>query len=50
MARLCRKCHDLHHFGNDFDLDAVLLLKALYDPEWYDEAALAELFCRKECP
>ena len=43
LARLCRRCHDLHHFGFGFSVDDVIALKRLHDPLGYDAGALLQL-------
>ena len=43
LARLCRRCHDLFHFGQGFTLADVIELKRLRDPLGYDAGALLEL-------
>lgn len=43
LARLCRSCHDVHHFGFGFDVDAVCELKSQFDAAWYSPATLRDL-------
>ena len=43
LARLCRRCHDLHHFGFGFSVDDVIALKRKFDPKWFNEKRLEEL-------
>ena len=43
LARLCRLCHDLHHFGFGFSVDDVIALKRKFDPKWFNEKRLEEL-------